>query len=180
MGIVLAGLAMCVAPAQAGPNILVNGGFETGNFSGWTPVGDQTFNGVQCGGAFEGNCQAFFGPVGTTGGISQQVTYGAGLPIHVLFWASFDGGVTSSFDATLDGIHFDAFPLTNPAAGAQHYHFGLVSTTGGTHTLQFLFRDDPGFLFLDAVQLQIPEPATLALLGMGLAGLGFARRRNPA
>ncbi len=31
---------------------------------------------------------------------------------------------------------------------------------------------------LEAAQVQIPEPATLTLFGLGLAGLGFARRRK--
>ena len=184
MGVVLAGLAVCAAPVQAGPNLLTNGGFETGSFSGWTPTGDQTFNGVQCPGpgptVFEGNCSAFFGPVGTTGGISQSVTIGAGLPVHILFWVLFDGGATSSFNATWDGTALDAFPLNNPPAGATLYHFGLLTAAGGSHTLAFSFRDDPGFIFLDGVEVRVPEPATIALLGAALAGLGFSRRRKTA
>jgi hypothetical protein len=183
MGVALAGLAVCVAPAQAGPNLLNNGGFETGDFTGWTGTGDTTFNGVQCPGpgatVFQGNCSAFFGPVGTTGGISQSVNLGTPLvPVHILFWVLFDGGNPSSFNATFGGVALDAFPLNNPAAGPTLYHFGLLAS--GSQTLAFSFRDDPGFIFLDGVEVRIPEPATIALLGAALAGLGFSRRRKAA
>ena len=56
-----AGLAFAMAgPAQAAPQpVLVNGGFETGDFTGWTQTGNTTFNGVQCPGpgptVFSGN-----------------------------------------------------------------------------------------------------------------------------
>jgi hypothetical protein len=44
----------------------------------------------------------------------------------------------------------------------------------------FNLRDDPGFFFLDDVTLVVPEPATLGLLGAGIAGLFFSRRRKTA
>ena len=33
---------------------------------------------------------------------------------------------------------------------------------------------------IDTVQFQVPEPTTLAIFGLGLAGLGFARRKKAA
>jgi hypothetical protein len=75
--VVAFGLAIAASwPAQA-VNIVTNGGFETSSFAGWTQTGNTVFNGVECPGAafvFEGNCDAFFGPTGSNGGISQILT----------------------------------------------------------------------------------------------------------
>src|SRR6516165_3295470 len=122
------GLAFTVAgPAQAAPQpTLVNGGFETGDFTGWTQTNNTTFNGVQCPGpgptVFQGNCSAFFGPVGSIGGIAQTVT---GLVSGDFYNLSFaflpDGGVPSSFAASFGGSTLVS--LSNPALSANFQVF---------------------------------------------------------
>ena len=179
-------VALGFAVGVAGPahavniNIVTNGGFETGDFTGWTPTGDQTFNGVQCPGpssvVFEGNCSAFFGPVGTHGGIAQDLNTVPGLPYSISFAFQGDSGVPSDFSASFGGVSL--ISLTNPATGPfQVFGFDVVATSAIT-TLAFNFRDDPGFLNLDAVSVSVPEPATVALLGISLAGLWAGRRRK--
>ena len=75
LSIVSAGLMAFVTPVQA--SLVTNGGFETGDFAGWSQTGDTTFNGVQCPGpdpsVYEGNCSAFFGPSFSVGGIEQTI-----------------------------------------------------------------------------------------------------------
>ncbi|MDQ2735302.1 MAG: PEP-CTERM sorting domain-containing protein [Pseudomonadota bacterium] len=74
---------------------------------------------------------------------------------------------------SIGGIHGDTpAPLTT------------TSLAQGTHTIE-LFYDDrqPSAAALDfnlqsiTVVPSVPEPSTFALLGIGLAGLGFLRRR---
>ena len=46
--------------------------------------------------------------------------------------------------------------------------FGFTGGTGAARNLQYI----------DNVRINVPEPGTLALFGLGLAGLGFARRKK--
>lgn len=171
-------------PAQA--QLVTNGGFETGNFTGWTGVGNTTFNGVQCPGpganVDQGNCSSFFGPVGSTGGITQTLSTTSGNPYTVYFSLLTDGGTPSSFLASFGGNTL--LSLTNPSAsgGFTDYSF-LVLATGPSSVLSFSFRDDPGFLLLDSVSVvegAVPEPATWAMMLVGFGAMGFAMRRRRA
>ena len=75
-------------PAQA--NLLVNGSFETGDFTGWTLTGNTGFTGVQ--GNFggvdpeDGNFQSFWGPVGSDGFMSQTFVDNPGQALVVSGW----------------------------------------------------------------------------------------------
>lgn len=164
-------------PAYA-DNIVVNGGFETGDFTGWTQSGNTGFTGVECPGApvaLEDNCDAFFGPVGSDGTLSQDLPTLVGQFYNISFDFESDGGTPSDFSASWGGVPL--ISLTDPAAGIQFLSFNALATTPTT-TLSFNFRNDVGFFFFDSVSAAVPEPGTMALLGISLACLWMGRRRN--
>lgn len=176
--------AMFAGAARA--DLVTNGNFETGDFSGWTQFGSTALNGVACLGSASptvaaGNCSAFFGPVAATGGISQTLATVAGASYDITFFFLPDGGSPSSFEFNWAG-GASRLTLNSPAeaSGYTRYDLRLVAPASST-AISFAFRDDPGTLFLDAVSINaapVPEPTPLALALAGLGVVGAVVRRR--
>jgi hypothetical protein len=178
------GLAI-TSPASA--TLLTNGDFETGAFApGWTFVGSLTsvvsgqFFGIN--GPESGTYYVAMGNPGCCGTISQTISDTPGDALVLTYWLAGDGSNPSYFDVLWNGTTINGSEETNfNSSGVfQQFTFDLVGT--GTDTLMFRERDDPLYLGLDNISLDIraatavPEPGTLALLGVGLMGT-FAGRR---
>ena len=78
----------CVLSFQmaAADELVLNGDFEIGNFTSWTQSGNLSFTGVGSGNAHSGTYAAYFGPVGSLGFISQNLTTVPGGTYDLTFW----------------------------------------------------------------------------------------------
>lgn len=171
-----------IASVAAHANIVTNGGFETGNFTGWTQFGDTSFTGVDSLSPQSGVFAAFAGP-SAPGGIFQTLATTPGRSYVVDFWlmneADVLGQVTpNSFAFSWGGV--PRLTLSNASVfGYTHYSFILLATSASTD-LRFTFQHGPAFWDLDTVSAVVPEPGTLALVALAGSLAALTRRRRSA
>ena len=151
------------SPAQAA-NLITNGGFETGNFTGWTNDGSQSVGITSPALSNNGTNVAYFGKVGSLGFISQTVATTAGQNYQLSYQLYSDGQTPNEFQVQVDNntlfdqINIAGQPFTT-------YNFNFVGT--GSDTIKFGGRNDPTWLQLDNVAVNaiaatsVPEPFTV-------------------
>jgi len=188
-------LSLLVASFGARANLIVNGGFEApaianGSFSllpgipGWTRNFGPSIE-IQrnvAGAPYEGFQLVELDSNGNSG-MFQDVVTSVGQTYSFSFAYSPRPGVgaaSNGIEVRVDGTLIDTLTGIGLAGGLTDWTVFSYQIVGdGLTTIDFRAVGTSDSLggYLDDVRLTVPEPATLALLGLAFAGLGFSRRK---
>lgn len=175
-----------------GQSIVQNGGFEIGDFTAWTLVGDTVisnlvYNVVATENDFpgivhSGSCGAFLGEGGFLATLTQTLPTGSNQLYQLSFWLDNPAaGAGQQFIARWNGTN--VFNLASPPAFAWTYFQCLVTAPVTNTALQFAVRNDANYFGLDEVSVTPVPPVTfgganissnqLQLVWNALAGLQY-------
>jgi len=178
-------LVLAATPGTASTiELIVNGGFETGDFTGWTITGADVYGvdyGITGQNPNSGSYSAWFGAVSGMTYLSQIVDTVPGQTYDASFWgANFNQGDNpqNQIQVYLNGtLMLDG--ANEPDIGWTLVEGTFVATSTATE-LEFAFNNVPGWWQIDDVSITAatPEPAALLCCGAGLALVFVLRRRR--
>ena len=197
---------LAVFAVQAGAtNLLVNGSFQSNDFTGWTigttangtwgqgfpivtgwPLGGENAAEGEVGGGSPGDFEG--------GTLTQTFTSGAGAATLSFDYAAMGDGTHQNADGgdfvlVLDGTTLANFDVgtINPTQLINGTLSANVNLSAGTHTFEIevlrQFLSSPGntpyqFVTNADVEGTVPEPGSLILMGSGVLGLAGVLRRK--
>jgi len=200
-------IAGLFASASASANVIVNGGFDTGDFTGWTTY--DSANGVSSPAVVSANVtgqgpglaaqfevgERVFTRLYEGGGIRQAFSIAGGMVAISADIASFGGTYGENYgggryELFLDGILLDMVEIgtidTGEVMRDTLSYSGVIGS--GVHELNifmsrhFTTSSETPRQYVDNVVVDlaadVPEPGTSVLFGLGLAAACVAMRRT--
>jgi hypothetical protein len=166
----------------ASPNLVQNGGFETGDFTGWSLSGDTGSAFVSNNDPHSGQFAANFDPVNGFVYLSQDLNTTPGVDYNLIFWPKWIDIPPDILQVDWNGqlifsqSNVTSYPWTEISIN------NLLATSGQTElTFGFMMTDAQSLWKLDDVTVTpqtTPEPGTMMLFGSGILGIaGVLRRR---
>ncbi len=135
-------------------NLVTNGGFETGDFTGWTEGGNidgNTYVDSSPNPPHSGNFAAQLGAVGSDDTLSQALTTMPGQLYQFQFFYLRDGGTPSDLHVFWNGT--DIYDEANSSAHGYVEHDFYVMATGSSTSIKFDSRNDPSYDAVDDVSV---------------------------
>ena len=171
-----AGLSVTTANAAS---IVTNGGFETGDFTGWTPNAVSYPMYIVTSPVSEGQYAAQIAGYGYgPDTLSQTLTTTAAQNYNLTFDLYQVASNPNGFSVSWDGITL--YSDTDNPHNYLSYSFSVVGT--GSDTLLFTDYNTSAFTYLDNVSVsaasEVPEASTWMIMIGGFAALGFVAHRR--
>jgi hypothetical protein len=164
-----------------GQNIVANGGFETGNFSGWTVDASSTLVTNRGGFVHSGHHGVALGQSSALGYLAQTLPTIAGQTYLVSLWLDNPknsiGATPNEFQVQWEGATI--FDVTNlPFLNWTNLQFTVTAEDSGS-LLQFGFQDNPYFLGLDDVSVKPVTAPHLNTIVQSPAAFNFTFDTTP-
>ncbi len=151
--------------------LIINGDFETGDFSSWAQFGNTKDNSINANATnyvHSGTYGAKMGPSGTPSYLTQAVPTKLGVAYLLSLWLNSEGAVPNEFSVSWNGIAL--FDQKNMGTtGWTNLQFQVTAMTTNS-VLQLGFRNDPSYFGLDNITLiQIASPSP-NIFGINIVG----------
>lgn len=157
--------AALLIPGAASADLVYNGGFETGDFTGWILSGNPIPGAVDTVNPHSGLYAADLTALGSPSFMEQLLATSPGVMYDLTYFLDVStptGSGDIEFLTQVNGVTL--FDQTNlPPQPYTRYSFPFVATSASTD-LKFGFRYDAGSLFLDDISVTTaPEPSSIWL-----------------